>query len=161
MQNVCIQKAHYKQEKSYSCVPASVRMMLAFYGISRTESYLTRILKTKFYGTNVYNIKYIENERIGLKVRIRLFSLDELKQILSQNQPCIVPLRTKYLSYFPYDCIHTLVVVGYDDAGNILVNDPYFDKDIISIKKSEFIRAWAETDGLVILIEKDSDVIYP
>jgi hypothetical protein len=129
-------------------------MMLAFHGISRNESYLARILKTKFYGANVYNIKYIEDERIGLKVSIRLFSLDELKQILSKNQPCIVPLRTKYLSYFPYDCLHTLVVVGYDNAGNIFVNDPNFDEDIISIKEAEFIEAWMESDGLVILIEK-------
>lgn len=38
MQNVCIQKPHYKQEKNYTCVPASVRMILAFYGIDRNES---------------------------------------------------------------------------------------------------------------------------
>ena len=156
MQNVCIQKPHYKQEKSYTCVPASVRMILAFYVIDRNESYLVRILKTKLYGTNVYNIEYIEDERLGLKVSIRFFSLDELKRIISQNQPCIVPLRTKYLSYFPYDCLHTLVVIGYDDAGNILVNDPNFDEEIISIKESEFIEAWAESDGLVILIEKEN-----
>ncbi len=131
-------------------------MLLAFHGIDRNESYLARMLKTKFYGTNVYNIKYIEDEQIGLKVRIRFLSLDELKQILSQNQPCIVPLRTKYLSYFPYDCLHTLIVVGYDDTSNILVNDPNFDKEIISIKKSEFIEAWTENDGLVILIKKAS-----
>jgi hypothetical protein len=129
-------------------------MMLAFHGISRTESYLSRVLKTKFYGTNVYNIKYVEDERIGLKVEIRFFSLDELKEILSQNQPCIAPLRTKYLSYFPYDCLHTLVVVGYDDAGKILVNDPNFDEEIIFIEESEFTEAWTESDGLVILIEK-------
>lgn len=156
MQNVCIQKPHYRQQKNYTCVPASVRMLLAFHGIDRNESYLARMLKTKFYGTNVYNIKYIEDEQIGLKVRIRFLSLDELKQILSQNQPCIVPLRTKYLSYFPYDCLHTLIVVGYDDTSNILVNDPNFDKEIISIKKSEFIEAWTENDGLVILIKKAS-----
>ena len=158
MQSVCIQKPHCRQEKSYTCVPASVRMMLAFHGIERTESYLARILKTKFYGTNVHNIKFIEDERIGLKVSIRLFSLDELKRTLSQNQPCIVPLRTKCLSYFPYDCLHTLVVTGYDDTGNILVNDPNFDSEIIFIEESKFIEAWAESDGLVILIEKAS---YP
>ncbi|MBC8228636.1 C39 family peptidase [bacterium] len=151
-----MQKPHYRQQKNYTCVPASVRMLLAFHGIDRNESYLARMLKTKFYGTNVYNIKYIEDEQIGLKVRIRFLSLDELKQILSQNQPCIVPLRTKYLSYFPYDCLHTLIVVGYDDTSNILVNDPNFDKEIISIKKSEFIEAWTENDGLVILIKKAS-----
>jgi ABC-type bacteriocin/lantibiotic exporter with double-glycine peptidase domain len=156
MQSVCIQKPHHKQEKNYTCVPASVRMMLAFHGIERTESYLARILKTKFYGTNVYNILYIEHERIGLEVRSRFFSLGELKQKLFQNQPCIVPLRTKYLSYFPYDCLHTLVVVGYDDEGNILVNEPNFDAAIISIKESEFVQAWAECDGLVILIQKAS-----
>ena len=156
MQSVCIQKPHYRQQKNYTCVPASVRMLLAFHGIDRDESYLARMLKTKFYGTNVYNIKYLEDEQIGLKVRIRFLSLDELKQILSQNQPCIVPLRTKYLSYFPYDCLHTLIVVGYDNAGNILVNDPNFDDEIISIKELEFIEAWTENDGLVILIHKAS-----
>ena len=156
MQSVCIQKPHHKQEKNYTCVPASVRMMLAFHGIDRSESHLARILKTKFYGTNVYNILYIEQEGIGLEVRVRFFSLNELKQMLSKNQPCVVPLRTKYLSYFPYDCLHTLVVVGYDDAGHILVNDPNFDEEIITVKESEFVDAWSETDGLVILIEKAS-----
>ena len=155
MQSVCIQKPHHKQDKSYTCVPASVRMVLAFHGIDRSESALAQILKTKFYGTNIYNILYLEHERIGLQVQIRFFSLDELKQRLSQNQLCIVPLRTKYLSYFPYDCTHTLVVVGYDDAGHIWVNDPNFDEELFSVKESEFVEAWAETDGLVILIEKD------
>ena len=131
-------------------------MILAFHGIDRSEAYLSRILKTKFYGTNVHNIKFIEDERIGLKVSIRFFSLDELKRTLSQNRPFIVPLRTKYLSYFPHDCLHTLVVIGYDDTGNILVNDPNFDSEIISIEEPEFIEAWTESDGLVILIEKIS-----
>ena len=145
MQSICIQKPHYKQEKSYTCVPASVRMVLAFHRIDKTESYLARIFKTKFYGTNVYNILYLEHEEIGLEVRIEFSSLGELKRTLSENQPCIVPLRTKYLSYFTYDCLHTLVVVGFDDAGNILVNDPNSDRDIILIKESEFVQAWASS----------------
>jgi uncharacterized protein YvpB len=60
--------------------------------------------------------------------------------------------------YFPYDCLHILVVIGYDDAGNILANDPNFGAEIISIKESEFIKAWMEIDGLVILIEKASQI---
>jgi hypothetical protein len=44
MPSVCIQKPHYRQEKNYTCVPASARMMLAFHGIERSEPYLARIL---------------------------------------------------------------------------------------------------------------------
>ena len=59
MQSVCIKKRHYRQESSVSCVAASARIVLSFFGIEFEEEYLRKILKTKPYGTNVANLLHL------------------------------------------------------------------------------------------------------
>ena len=44
--------SHHKQELPYSCLPACVRMVLAFYGLQRSESELRALLKTRPGGTS-------------------------------------------------------------------------------------------------------------
>lgn len=47
---------HFQQELDYSCLPACVRMVLAYYDDQRLESELRRLMKTRVTGTSPANV---------------------------------------------------------------------------------------------------------
>ena len=47
---------HIQQEREYSCLPACVRMVLAFYDEQRSEDELRRLLRTRVTGTSPANL---------------------------------------------------------------------------------------------------------
>lgn len=116
MQSVCISKRHYRQESRVSCVAASARIVLSFFGIEVEEEYLRRILKTKPYGTNVANLLHLNREDLGVRTMLRFFSMSELIGFIGKKRtPCIVVLDTAWLDYWEVGCLHTVVVVGFDE----------------------------------------------
>ena len=52
MLNLSMNVPHIQQEREYSCLPACVRMVLAFYGEHYSEGELRRLLKTRVTGTS-------------------------------------------------------------------------------------------------------------
>ena len=154
MPKVYIQKKHHKQETNFSCVPACLKMMLDFFGINLPESNLILTLKTKPYGTHIINILNINNEKYEIYSAIEFWSLDELLAYLKKNRtPCIVPVWTDFLDYWDSECLHSVVVHGYDEK-NILINDPFFEKKEFVVPIDDFINAWQINDGLAIIFKK-------
>ena len=146
---------HYEQKLSNSCLPASVRMVLAYYGTKKSEESLRRLLKTKAAGTNPLNVTYLRDW--NFKVSVSFSNLDELKDYIFQEKPIIVLLWTGELSYWNskeyFDYLHSVVVVGFDEE-NVFINDPAFPNYPILIPYNEFLEAWSYSQQMLILIEK-------
>ena len=146
---------HYEQELNNSCLPACVRMVLAYFGIEKSEQSIRILLKTKPAGTNPVNLTNLRNWDID--TILSSSNLDELQNYLLQEHPTIALLWTGILSYWDsnkyLDYLHAVVVVGYDKE-NILVNDPAFSNYPKTIPTDEFLEAWSYSQQMLILIEK-------
>lgn len=146
---------HYEQELNNSCLPACVRMVLAYFGIEKSEQSIRILLKTKPAGTNPVNLTNLRNWDID--TILSSSNLDELQNNLLQEHPAIALLWTGILSYWDsnkyLDYLHAVVVVGYDKE-NILVNDPAFSNYPKTIPTDEFLEAWSYSQQMLILIEK-------
>lgn len=135
---------HHLQETDSSCVPACAHMVLAFLGITQTESELRRLLKTRAYGTSVLNIRHLEI--LNVKTHLLSGTLEELRSAVENDQPAIVLLWTGVLNHWAsenaIDYLHAVVIIGFDGE-NLLVNDPAFESHPISISREEFLDAWS------------------
>lgn len=154
MPRIYINKPHHKQEKDSSCIPACVRIMLEFFGIKMSESELRLKLKTKHFGTHVINIFSINDEPYGIYSAIEFWSLNQLKAYLeTYKTPCIVTLWTEYLDHWDSECLHSVVVHGFDDK-HIIINDPNFEQKEFYVPFEHFLNSWQINDGLVILFKR-------
>jgi len=157
MPNVYIKKPHHKQEQTSSCIPACVKIMLEFFGIKLSESELRLKLKTKPSGTHIINIFTLNDEPYGIYSTIEFWSLTQLKAYLEKSKlPCIVMLWTEYLNHWDSECLHSVVVHGFDDS-HIIINDPNFTQKEFYVPFEDFLNAWQINDGLVILFNRSND----
>ena len=83
---------HFQQEFEYSCVAACARMVLAHYGVTRTEAELRGLLDTRPTGTRACNLMRLSSSTF--EVNLRPSNLAELQKTLASNQPVIVFLQT-------------------------------------------------------------------
>lgn len=71
-----------KQEKSYSCSVACLRMVLEYWGIHESEARLCELVKTKFYGTHPSNL--IEcAQTFGMDAFLTSLNLVELENFIN------------------------------------------------------------------------------
>lgn len=129
---------YIKQKKDYTCGPASLGMVLSFLGHIKSQTKLTRAMKTsKGKGTQNWSmINYARKE--GLFVYVNDEStLDELKYYLALGFPVIV----NYIEPSE-DETHFSVVLGYSRlTGSIIMNDPWNGKDF-RLPEDEFLKRW-------------------
>lgn len=142
---------HYEQELDYSCLPACVRMVLAYYGQERTESELRTLLKTRPGGTSPVQVM-LRLPDIGFEAAIQMASKPVLQAHLEAERPVIVHVWTELLPHWQGGLIHALTVLACTDS-TVIVNDPAFPHAPINIPTDIFLRAWAATDHLTIIIQ--------
>src|SRR5260221_6049954 len=107
MPNGWLNVPHFQQEVDYSCIAACVRMVLAHYGDIRSEAELRSLLDTQPTGTRAGNVMRVSGPTF--EVYLRPSNLVELQQILADQQPPIVFLKTGTLGileygHLPYGC---------------------------------------------------------
>lgn len=151
MPNSSLAIPHFRQAKRNTCLPASVRMVLAHLGYSVDEATLERLLDTKPFGTIVCNLQRVTT--LGFTASFGSHSLANLRAALGQGSPVIPFVMTGHLKYWHLDVAHALVVVGIDDE-NVYLNDPWFDTAPQVARIDDFLRAWAEFDHLAAIITK-------
>ncbi|MEE8304178.1 MAG: cysteine peptidase family C39 domain-containing protein [Candidatus Tectomicrobia bacterium] len=134
-----------------SCVPATIRMVLAFQSVPYEEEALCDVLETQPVGTAVLNVLLLNQHVPGCHVEVASASLNDLARWIAERIPPIVFVTTGPLSFWQIDCLHALVVVDIDDA-SVWVHDPAFENAPISIQRDEFLRAWGELAQLTALI---------
>jgi ABC-type bacteriocin/lantibiotic exporter with double-glycine peptidase domain len=124
----------FKQSKGY-CGPASLKMVLGFYGINKSEDYLAKITKSsRKKGCDEKNIVRAA-EKFGLKGYVKYnSSIKELKKLIKKGIPVIVDW------FSPQENGHYSVVVGFN-KDNIFLADPHFGK-IMKHKINWFEERW-------------------
>ncbi len=148
----------FKQGDDSLCGPASIKMILDFYGNSVTESEIAKLCNHTYeLGTDDVHMKQA-CESLGYEVFIKNEStFDDINNFLKKGIPVIVDwfagvkLDVEDVSEgFVYDTKlptdvgvpngHSSIVVGLDDAYIYLI-DPEI-AEIRKIRKEDFIRVW-------------------
>jgi len=146
---------HRPQELDYSCRPACVRMVLAFYGADYAEKDLRILFKTRMAGTSVVNVM-LRLPELGFTATVTRATFYELMRAVREGQPCIAQVFTGHLHYWDVGWMHDVVVVGFDEDA-VLVNDPAFPDAPKEVPREEFLTAWAAADQLMIEIGRAGD----
>jgi ABC-type bacteriocin/lantibiotic exporter with double-glycine peptidase domain len=141
---------HFQQELDYSCLAACVRMVLAFYGSTHTESELRGLLKTRPGGTSPANVLF-RLPSLGFTAELPDASLSYLREQVQAEHPCIVHVWTPPLPHWKDEAIHALVVCDVTQE-TVWVNDPVLSSGPTAIPREAFVRAWAATGYVALVI---------
>lgn len=145
---------HYQQERNYSCLPACVRMVLAFWGSQHPEGELRGLFKTKLGGTSPARVMF-ELPTLGFNAAVLAASFRELQEAIAEGLPCIAQVWTGDLSYWDEECMHAVVVAGVEES-KVAVNDPAFGEAPIEIPINEFLAAWGLAGHTLIVIRRQA-----
>jgi ABC-type bacteriocin/lantibiotic exporter with double-glycine peptidase domain len=95
MPNVLLPVPHFEQSRDGTCLPACVRMVLAFWNRPMSEKELASLLGTKPFGTAFDNVEKIK--RLGFAVEFGSLTATQLRANLQRNRPVICRLWTVML----------------------------------------------------------------
>ena len=126
------------------CGPASLKMVLAYYGVEKTESELAQLCNTDpDLGTTDEGIKKAA-EQLGFTAEIHNnSSFDDVQAWLDKKVPVIVNWFTRGRTDYGESEVpdgHLSVVVGLDDE-NIYLQDPEIGK-LRTLDRGDFMRTW-------------------
>jgi len=134
------------------CGPASLKIVLNYYGIRKSEKELARIMKRyKEIGTSA--------ESFGLaakKLKLKIFvknnsSFSDINKWLERGVPPIVNWFTRGRADYPDSAVadgHYSVVTGLD-KNFIYLQDPEIGK-IRKLKRDDFLKVWFDFEGKYI-----------
>jgi len=137
----------HKQEKSYSCMVACLRMVLEFYGINEPEKTLRIKSRTKFYGTHPIHIVECATS-YGFVAYAGSFSLNRLQELVAQN----VPVITNIMKYDGDEFYIHLVVVFQVEQNKVFILDPEDGEK--NLEKNLFKKLWHGNDYNGIIIKE-------
>lgn len=139
------------------CGPASLKMVLSYYGVEKTEKELAELCQTDSeLGTDAHQIK-LAAENLGFKAEIKNYStFDDIQRWLDKKVPVIANWfsrgRTDYDDSSVADG-HYSPVVGLDEE-YIYLQDPEIG-GLRKITKNDFLRVWFDFTGSFIRSEGD------
>lgn len=148
------------------CGPASLKILLSYYGVKKSEKGLAKLCgTTKELGTDDKRIKKVA-EKLGFKVKIKNNSnFKDIERWLKRKIPVIVDWFTRGgVSYTGSDVAdgHYSVVTGIDNKF-IYLQDPEIG-EVRKLDKESFMTVWFDFKGKYIkpneLVIKQIIVIY-
>ncbi len=134
------------------CGPASLKILLSYYGVEKTENELAEICHTsEDLGTDDQSLKQAA-ESLGFNVQIKNNSdFDDIEKWLAKDVPVIVNWftrgRTDYTDSDVADG-HYSVVVGLDDE-YIYLQDPEIGT-VRKLDREDFMTVWFDYAGRYI-----------
>lgn len=140
----------HKQETTYSCVPACLRMVFSGFGLDLSEERLRELCDcTALFGTDA--LRAVEAARsLGYAGAAKYtLSYDELRRLVEDGRNPIAFLSLEAIGGTEES--HAVVVVEAGDA-TVTVYDPLYGERAIS--QQSFSTAWATRRNLMILIER-------
>lgn len=136
------------------CLPACIEMLLAYYGIERTQSDLMSRL-TQIGDVGVVASSVLRLASRGLAVQRRRGDLPDLLELLDRRIPAILEVKTGNLPYWSEDTDHALVfsgAEGHDMRDTAIVNDPAFP-NAMPVHLGDVLLAWDEHDNYFITLQ--------
>lgn len=145
----------FKQESWFTCGPACLRMVLAFFGIVRTEAEVVKECDTTELGTTTVKLS-TGAYKFGLKSSsLKNASIDDIKNELRKGRPVIVLIDPSYLYGGISGFGHFIVIVGFSDE-EIIYHDPdILEGKYMHSKNVTFQNAWETTRCWMISMEKE------
>ncbi len=149
------------------CGPASLKIVLSYYGVEKSEKELAKLCGTKKdLGTDDQGIKDVA-EVLGFKVKIKNnSSFKDIKDWLDKKVPLIVNWFTRGRDDYTDEDIpdgHYSVVAGLDSK-YIYLQDPEIGK-MRKLERDDFMTVWFDFTGKYIspkeLIIRQIIAIYP
>lgn len=148
----------------YACGPTSIAMILGYYGINKNVREMAFRCYDEYndaFGNWSFNIAAISE--LGLYGWVaRLYSLEEVREEIDKGFPLMAGFTYNYgeLTGSPcsYSPGHLLVIRGFDEDGNVVVNDPgflYEADGFRSYDKIEFENIWQKAGGYVLIFRPD------
>lgn len=145
----------FRQHTSYSCGPASLKMVFDFFNLHEKEDLIMKQAKTTKAGTSHKNlIQAVRKNGFNCYVHDNS-SINELKHFISRNLPVIV----NYIEPSS-DEGHYAVVIGYTNS-SLILNDPWNGRNF-RISQNNFLKRWTDKgknnlykNWLMVLSKKD------
>ncbi len=134
---------HIEQRQDGECLAACAAMALAYLGIAADYDQLLKLLEVQWFGAFSSRVRNLE--QLGITVVYKQGTLDELREHLQNNRPCIAFVDTSELPYWDRVTGHALLVVGLDDQ-SVYLNDPAFPNAPVQVSHGDFGLAWLERD---------------
>jgi len=149
MPNLLSVKPFQEMLHASMCGPASLKMVLEFYGVEHTEEELAKLCETDpDLGTSDEGIKKTA-ESLGFTVEIKNNStFEDIRAWLNEEVPVIVNWFTRGRIDYPESDVpdgHLSVVVGLDDK-YIYLQDPEIGK-LREIARDDFFGVWFDFTG--------------
>ncbi|MBI4013854.1 MAG: PA2778 family cysteine peptidase [Candidatus Rokubacteria bacterium] len=135
-------------QEAYQCGPASLAMVLQYYGAKVGQEEITRELYLpSIRGTLNLDLEFYARRR-GFQARSFSGSLERLKEELRRDRPLIV---FQDLGLATYPVPHFAVVVGYDDrAQAVVLHSGTTAYQLVSYAELE--RTWAHRRAWTLLV---------
>lgn len=144
------------------CSPTSVAMVLGYRGVQRTQVEVARAAfdpENRIYGNWPRNVQAAFEAGVEGYVT-RFADWDGVQAMIAEGQPIIASIRDPegQLKGTPYKSTtgHLLVICGFDNNGNVLVNDPAgrnAEHGQLSYDRAQFERAWLRNGGVAYILE--------
>lgn len=155
------QHVRIEQMKGNICSPTSVAMVLGYHGVKvSAEDAATAAFdpRAKIYGNWPLNVQAAFERGIPGFVT-RFADWDEVERSIAAGLPIIASIRDPdgQLKGTPYGRTtgHLLVICGFDQAGNVLVNDPA-GRDArhgqLTYDRHQFEQAWLAQGGFAYIL---------
>ncbi len=134
------------------CGPASLKMVLSYYGVEKTEKEVAELCQaTAALGTDATSLQRAA-ERLGFAAEVKnLSTFEDIQQWLDKKVPVIVNWFTRGRPDDDTSAMadgHYSVVVGLD-AHSIYLQDPEIG-GLRKIPRDDFLRVWFDFTGSYI-----------
>lgn len=141
---------HFAQSKPHTCLPACVRMILAYHGQAHSEAELAKAFNAiPFLGTQPGNV-VSGLESLGYHALwFENGSIERLLELLSAQWPIIVFLRAQDLPH-GRSGLHAIVIIGIEN-NLVMAHDPMLT-ELLQLELNIFSHLWANLgrQGMVV-----------
>jgi ABC-type bacteriocin/lantibiotic exporter with double-glycine peptidase domain len=143
MSSTFLQIDHIQQRADGECMAACAAMILSYINVRVNYNQLINLLHITPIGTASFRV--LELEKLNITVVYKQGTLDELREHLANNRPCLAFVDSAQLPYSRLASNHAVVVSGMDET-QIYLNDPDLDYAPVAIPIGDFDLAWLERD---------------
>lgn len=146
---------YFRQKRDYSCGPASLRMILSYFGLEIDEEKLIELCGTSRLGTSRFQIV-----EAATKVKFRAdtfaeLTMEQIYDILEANLPIIALIDPGKIYGGISGIGHFVVILGRMD-NKVVYHDPVMGQNLVT-EEEIFFQAWQGSNFRGVRIWKSTE----